>query len=286
MAEINRYVAPLVDGGEGDDIRTKMYDLRMLRIQLAILVNGGLTKKVMKDVEAVVAMARILMTKYSIPEVEAKSEDIEALADELFWKEPTLEAVEKWRRKLRDIMKYASGDGESVVFVDIEDVIKPGDPIDIGIEFRTYRQKVIDYLRENWSLPVVEKIQKLEPLTNDDMAELEDILWHKLGSKTDYDGEDYPGSLAGFVRSLVGLDQEAVNEKFGQYLTGTVFNSSQQEFIKMVINYVRENGEITRNDLVNSYPFKFLHPVQLFGDKMPILLDVISKLEHLVATAA
>ena len=286
MAEINRYVAPLVDGGEGDDIRTKMYDLRMLRIQLAILVNGGLTKKVMKDVEAVVAMARILMTKYSIPEVEAKSEDIEALADELFWKEPTLEAVEKWRRKLRDIMKYASGDGESVVFVDIEDVIKPGDPIDIGIEFRTYRQKVIDYLRENWSLPVVEKIQKLEPLTNDDMAELEDILWHKLGSKTDYDGEDYPGSLAGFVRSLVGLDQEAVNEKFGQYLTGTVFNSSQQEFIKMVINYVRENGEITRNDLVNSYPFKFLHPVQLFGDKMPLLLDVISKLEHLVATAA
>ena len=286
MAEINRYVAPLVDGGEGDDIRTKMYDLRMLRIQLAILVNGGLTKKVMKDVEAVVAMARILMTKYSIPEVEAKSEDIEALADELFWKEPTLEAVEKWRRKLRDIMKYASGDGESVVFVDIEDVIKPGDPIDIGIEFRTYRQKVIDYLRENWSLPVVEKIPKLEPLTNDDMAELEDILWHKLGSKTDYDGEDYPGSLAGFVRSLVGLDQEAVNEKFGQYLTGTVFNSSQQEFIKMVINYVRENGEITRNDLVNSYPFKFLHPVQLFGDKMPIFLDVISKLEHLVATAA
>ena len=286
MAEINRYVAPLVDGGEGDDIRTKMYDLRMLRIQLAILVNGGLTKKVMKDVEAVVAMAKILMTKYSIPEVEAKSEDIEALADELFWKEPTLEAVEKWRRKLRDIMKYASGDGERAVFVDIEDVIKPGDPIDIGIEFRTYRQKVIDYLRENWSLPVVEKIQKLEPLTNDDMAELEDILWHKLGSKTDYDGEDYPGSLAGFVRSLVGLDQEAVNEKFGQYLTGTVFNSSQQEFIKMVINYVRENGEITRNDLVNSYPFKFLHPVQLFGDKMPILLDVISKLEHLVATAA
>ena len=286
MAEINRYVAPLVDGGEGDDIRTKMYDLRMLRIELAVLMSGGLTDTVKRDVEAVVAMVKILMTKYSIPQVEAKSEDIEALADEMFWRVPSIEAVEKWRRKLRDIMKYARGDGEEAVFVNIGDEIKPGEPINIGIEFRTYRQKVIDYLRENWSLPVVEKIQKLEPLTNDDMAELEDILWHKLGSKTDYDGEDYPGSLAGFVRSLVGLDQEAVNEKFGQYLTGTVFNSSQQEFIKMVINYVRENGEITRNDLVNSYPFKFLHPVQLFGDKMPILLDVISKLEHLVATAA
>ena len=199
---------------------------------------------------------------------------------------PSLEAVEKWRRKLRDIMKYAGGEGESIIYLDITDEIKAGDPVDVGIEFRTYRQKVIDFLQENWSLPVVEKIHKLEPLTEADMGELEDILWHKLGTKSDYDGEDYHGSLAGFVRSLVGLDQEAVNEKFGQYLTGTVFNSSQQEFIKMVINYVRENGEITRNDLVNSYPFKFLHPVQLFGDKMPILLNVVTELEKLLTRAA
>ena len=287
MAEINRYIAPLVDGGEGDDIRTKMYDLRMLRIQLAILMCGDLTKKVINDVEAVIAMAKILMTKYSIPEVEAKSEDIESLVNEMFWKMPSIEAVENWRRKLRDIMKFATGEGENIVFVDIGDVITPGDPVNVGIEFRTYRQKVIDFLRENWSLPVVEKIHKLEPLTDADMGELEDILWHKLGSKIDYDGEDYAGSLAGFVRSLVGLDQAAVNEKFGRYLTGTVFNSNQQEFVKMVINYVRENGEITRSDLVNSYPFKFMKPaIQLFGDKMPLLLNVITELEKLIPSAA
>jgi type I restriction enzyme R subunit len=286
MAEINRYVAPLVDGSDGDDIRTKMYDLRMLRIELAVLMSGGLTNTVKRDVEAVVAMAKILMTKYSIPQVEAKSEDIEALADEMFWHVPSIEAVEKWRRKLRDIMKYARGDGEEAVFVNIGDEIKPGEPIDIGIEFRTYRQKVIDFLRENWSLPVVEKIHKLEPLTADDMEDLEDILWHKLGSKMDYDAEQYKGSLAGFVRSLVGLDQDAVNEKFGQYLTGNILNSNQQEFVKMVINYVRENGEISRNDLVNSYPFQFLHPVQLFGDKMPLLLNVITELEKLLPRAA
>ena len=285
-SEITRYIAPLVEGGEGEDIRTRMYDLRMLRIELALLMSGGLTKKVMKDVEAVVAMAKILMKKYSIPEVEDRCEDIESLVNEMFWKMPTLEAVEKWRRKLRGIMKYAGGDGESIIYLDIGDEIKAGDPVDVGIEFRSYRQKVIDFLQENWSLPVVEKIHKLEPLTEADMGELEDILWHKLGSKTDYDGEDYAGSLAGFVRSLVGLDQAAVNEKFGRYLTGTVFNSNQQEFVKMVINYVRENGEITRSDLVNSYPFRFLQPVQLFGDKMPILLNVIAELEKLIPSAA
>lgn len=285
-AEINRYIAPILEVEEKDDIRTKMYDLRMLRIQLALLVNGGLTKKVKKDVEAVVAMAKLLMKKYSIPEVEEKQEDIEAIANDLFWIAPNIEAVERWRRKLREIMKYACGDGDAVIFIDIADEIKPGDPVDVGIEFRTYRQKVIDFLQENWSLPVIEKIHKLEPLTDADMNELEDILWHKLGSKSDYEGEDYRGSLAGFVRSLVGLDQESINEKFGEYLTGTVFNSSQQEFVKTVINYVRENGEITRSDLVNAYPFKFMQPVQLFGEKLPLLLNVITELEKLLPKAA
>lgn len=285
-SEIGRYIAPLVDGGEGDDIRMKIYDLRMLRIERTVLLSGGLSNEVMNDVKAVVAMARILMTKYSIPEVEAKSEDIEALADELFWRIPSLEAVEKWRRKLRDVMKYACGDGERIVFVDIGDKISPGDPVNAGIEFRTYRQKVVDFLRENWSLPVIERIHKLQPLTDADMNELEDILWHKLGNKTDYEGEKYKGSLAGFVRSLVGLDQAAVNEMFGQYLTGNILNSRQQEFVKMIINYVRENGEISRNDLVNSYPFQFLQPVQLFGDKMPLLLNVIMELEKLLPRAA
>lgn len=285
-SEIGRYIAPLVDGGEGDDIRTKIYDLRMLRIERTVLLSGGLSNEVMNDVKAVVAMARILMTKYSIPEVEAKSEDIEALADELFWRIPSLEVVEKWRRKLRDVMKYACGDGERIVFVDIGDKISPGDPVNAGIEFRTYRQKVVDFLRENWSLPVIERIHKLQPLTDADMNELEDILWHKLGNKTDYEGEKYKGSLAGFVRSLVGLDQAAVNEMFGQYLTGNILNSRQQEFVKMIINYVRENGEISRNDLVNSYPFQFLQPVQLFGDKMPLLLNVIMELEKLLPRAA
>ena len=296
MSEVNRYIAPLVEGCESDDIRTKVYDLRMLRIERALLISGGLTKKdekdkfvkkVGKDVKAVVVMARILMTKYSIPEVEAKSEDIESIADEMFWTMPSLEAVEKWRRKLRDIMKYASGEGERIIFLDIGDTISSGDPVSDRIEFRTYREKVIDFLRTNWSLPVVEKIHKLEPLTDADMVELEDILWHKLGSKTDYEGENYTGSLAGFVRSLVGLDPAVVNEKFGQYLTGTVLNSRQQEFVKMVIDYVRVNGEISSNDIVNEWPFKAMPPaVQLFGDKMPLLLNVITELERLLPKAA
>ena len=54
----------------------------------------------------------------------------------------------------------------------------------------------------------------------------------------------------------------------------------------MIINYVRENGEITCNDLANSYPFRLLNAVQLFGEKMPILRDLVRSLEKLLPDAA
>ena len=55
----------------------------------------------------------------------------------------------------------------------------------------------------------------------------------------------------------------------------------------MVIDYVRVNGEISSNDIVNEWPFKAMPPaVQLFGDKMPLLLNVITELERLLPKAA
>ena len=66
-------------------------------------------------------------------------------------------------------------------------------------------------------------------------------------------------------------------------MAGRVTTSARRS---TTFGYVRENGEISRNDLVNSYPFQFLQPVRLFGDKMPLLLNVITELEKLLPRAA
>ena len=104
-------------------------------------------------------------------------------------------------------------------------------------------------------------------------------------TQKDWEDEGYAGSFAGFVRSLAGLDAEAERERFGQYFTGNVFNSDQQEFIKLVVNYIKENGEITGDIVVNQYPFKQLKPVSVFGDKMPILVQLIKDFESLLPAA-
>lgn len=42
------------------------------------------------------------------------------------------------------------------------------------------------------------------------------------------------------------MDELAINEKFGTYLNENVLNAQQQEFVKTIINYVNENGDIER----------------------------------------
>ena len=99
-------------------------------------------------------------------------------------------------------------------------------------------------------------------------------------------GEHFSGSLVAFVRTLAGLDMAVVQERFGKYLEGNLFNSAQQEFVDAIIRYVRENGEITRTDIANAPQFIDDDPVALFGEKMPDLLEFITQIEKACPQAA
>ena len=94
------------------------------------------------------------------------------------------------------------------------------------------------------------------------------------------------GNLAAFVRSLIGLSQEAVNEKFGEYLSGNTFNSQQQEFIRTIINYVRENGDVELADMVNSEPFNNYDLNELFGVNLQAIVAIVNVLHNSVVVKA
>lgn len=284
---IVRHLAPLVEPLQDEDVLVRMFDARMLRIELSILLTEGITKKVQTDVAAVIRMATILLDKSSIPEVDALAEALQDFVNPIYWNYPSMEQIERWRRKMRSIMKYAiAPGGMGDVFVDIEDEISDGDEIGGAVDVRTYRKKVLDYLEENFELPVIKKIRGLSELTEDDLKELEDILYNKLGTPADFEGEHFSGSLVAFVRTLAGLDMPVVQERFGKYLEGNLFNSAQQEFVDAIIRYVRENGEITRTDIANAPQFIADDPVALFGEKMSDLLEFITQIEKACPQAA
>ena len=150
---------------------------------------------------------------------------------------------------------------------------------------KTYEQKVIDYLAENCDKEVIRKIKNLEKINENDLQELENILWNELGTREEYFKITNKDNLAVFVRSIVGLEQKAINEKFGEFLTENILNSKQQALVKTIIDYVRENGDVTFDNLLNNSPFDNFDFVGLFGEKIGVVVKLVEQLHGAVMCA-
>ena len=287
VKEIKTHIAPLIDGGLHGDGLTLSFDLRMLRIEMSILGFGSIAKAT-KEVKDVRLMAqKLLKEKASIDAVRKLAAELKAIVSEQFWGNPSVMDVENKRLQLRDIIKNLAGDKEEPYDVDLIDEISESDykPGSTLVDIRTYREKVIDYLVEHSDNPVIMKIHNLEPINNDDLLELEKVLWTELGTQEDYSETTDITNLAAFVRSLIGLSQESINEKFGEYLSGNTFSLQQQEFVKKIIDYVQENGDIERTDMVNSEPFENYDITDLFGTSLPKVIAVIDYLHNSISVA-
>ena len=284
VAELTNHIRPLISSGLKGTVEEVRFDLNMYRIQLSLLELKGIGKA-KSDVKRVRQICKYLLEKKaSVDGVLAKADLLILLRGEEFWEHPNVLVVEKYREELRGIMRYTAYSRKKLV-TDIPDEITKSD-VEIeetAIDIRSYKEKVIDYLVEHSENPVILKIKNLEPISNDDLDELERVLWHELGTEKDYRKETQQANLAAFVRSLVGLSQEAVNVKFGEYLFGGQFNSQQQEFIRSVINYVRENGDIELQDIVNTEPFSNFDINEMFGTKVQILVSIVHELHDCIA---
>ena len=288
VKEAKIHLSPLLDSGLGGDHLAIAFDIRMYYIEKALLQTGTVNGA-SEHIKNVRMIARYLLSeRASVPQVLAKASDLKELMSDTFWDTPSVPEIEKKRESLRELMQLINGPGPKKFDIDIDDAMDDAEyqPDDTMIDIRTYREKVIDYLAENSDSPVIRKIHNLEPITNDDLQELERVLWHELGTQQEYAETTNIGNLAAFVRSLVGLSQEAVNEKFGEYLNGNLLNSQQQEFVWTIINYVRENGDVELSDLVNTEPFNNYDLNEVFGVNLPTIVSVVKKLHESILAAA
>lgn len=288
VKEAKVHLSPLLDSGLNGDYLAVAFDVRVFYIENAILKTGGVNG-VNDHVKTIRLIAQYLITeKASVPQVLAKAGELKRVMSDSYWNDVDVPELERMRGAIRDLMQFLKGSGRKKFDIDIEDEVDDADyqPEDTSIDIRTYREKVIDYLIEHSDSPVIRKIHNLEPITNEDLNELERILWHELGTKDDYSETTDIGNLAAFVRSLIGLSQEAVNEKFGDYLSGNLLNSQQQEFVRTIINYVRENGDVELADMVNTEPFNNYDLNDMFGMNLQAIVQIVGVLHNSVVAVA
>jgi type I restriction enzyme R subunit len=276
IQEVKSNLTLLVDGDK-DIESAKAFDLKVFYIMLSLVSEDVVAKKA---IEQVVRISQALLERLSIPQVAEKKELLLELLTQTYWNKYNVETLEHLRNEIRHLIQYIT-DEIGIYSTDFKD-----DLIDQGtknvniIDFKTYEEKVIDYLLSNEINKTIIKIKMMDKITSDDLKELERILWQDLGTKDDYFNVTKETNLAVFIRSIVGIEQEVINQKFSDYLNTNILSAKQQEFVKSIINYVQQNGDITKQDLVDKSPFSNFDVVGLFDDKIDVLLNVIDNLHE------
>ncbi|MBR3167330.1 MAG: DEAD/DEAH box helicase family protein [Erysipelotrichaceae bacterium] len=281
--ELTCRIVPIIESDISEEYLCLSFDNKMLKIELSFIKEGDLSK-IGNIIKAIRTIARTLLDKASIMEISEKITELQVVYSEDFWKNAKLDDMEHYRKEIRHLMKYLREEKVAGVMIDHEDETIIGDPIESPfIDIRTYKERVLDYLLENSNNPTILKIKNLEPLGTDDFDYLEDILWVQLGSKEDYYSISKIDNLAAFIRSIVGIEQEAVNKAFSEYLSENYLSPEQQEFIYSIINYVRENGDVEPQVLIEESPFDHFDILSLFGNNIPIVNNVVSTLHNCIA---
>lgn len=288
-AELIEHIAGLPSAVVDDDIPAKQFDYLMLQTQLAVLRAqkgfAGYKKRI-------VDLASALEELGNVPMVAAEMTFILEIQTDEFWQDVTLPMLETIRRRLRSLIKLIELKKRPQVYTDFEDEI--GGPIEVelqgvavGTDMHRFRMKARYFLKEHENHIAIQKVRRNEPLTAQDLAELERIFIEAaLAAPEDLERVRNDGGLGIFVRSLVGLDREAAKHAFDQFQSKRVLSANQIEFLNMVIDYLTERGVMDPRLLYES-PFTEFNALGVEGvfDEADVI-ELISILEEVRQRAA
>ncbi|SCH79568.1 Type-1 restriction enzyme R protein [uncultured Clostridium sp.] len=281
MSNIKEHIAPLIKPGKENEL-ARRFDYLVYSMDLGMLQS----KSVQKPIHIVMQTAEHLAGKYSIPQVKRQKEIIEKVQTTEFWDDITIVELETVRNAMRELLQYIDKPIMPIYYVDFTDTItevKEGEPLYGENNLKNYRKKVEYYLKEHGDRLSVYKLRNNKKLTETDLKELERILWTELGSKEDYVKEYGDTPIGRLVRKIVGVDREAVNEAFSEFLTEERLNLNQMRFVRLIIDYIVVNGNIDDNKVLMGEPFKSVGSItSLFKDDLGTakqIMEVVAQIK-------
>lgn len=249
-------IAPLVMPDE-EDTAALRFDALLYAIELAS-ISGRPSKKHLRDLANKVKAVAAITT---IPEITAKQTLIHKIIDTDYLEYADLFDYEEIRRELRGIMKYLPKSGGGLYETDFSDEIQEteqhglSDSGESGYLSGSYEKRAETFLLQHQDNPVIQKLRTNVPLTDTDLAELEEILWNKVGTKEEYQKHIGDKPLGIFVREVVGMDMHAAKTAFSCYLSEVNLTPQQTYFVNAVVEYIVKYGMVADYSVFLKTPF-------------------------------
>ena len=263
IREMEEELCPLILP-DADDPKALRFDALLYGIELAYMV-GKTSTKARRDL---VRQAEAVASVGNIPEIQEQKELLDRILHTDYLERAGLNEFEHIRKSLRDLMKYVLPSGHSYS-TNFDDQILETEWHESQLEtddLKNYRAKAEFYVREHQDSPAIAKLKSNLPLTQQDVAELESILWSQVGTQEDYEAEYGEKPLGEFVRDVVGMDMKAAKEAFSVYFNDVNLDDRQIYFVNQIVEYIVQNGLMKDLSVLQKPPFTDLGSISQVFD--------------------
>ena len=157
---------------------------------------------------------------------------------------------------MRDLIQYLESESQEIVYTTFEDELDMDgivvrEPMQGYLNLQSYKDRVEKYVRENRHHLTIDKLTRNLPITEAELSALEEILFTEdaAGSREQLQKEYGEVPLGRFVRSILGLDVQAAQAAFADFIQSGAFTADQMRFIDTIITYLTKNGTIDKEML-------------------------------------
>lgn len=269
------------------------FDLLLTELQTELLRESTIAEGLKNKLDNTLAGLQT-----NIMAVRDKFDHIRPLREQSFWEQPLsalLPALEEKRQALRGIMQFSITPGtpsgmpprildiaDSGVVYTVRGTMRPS-PEDM----RAYREKIRGVLEPHFTTdPTLRKLRHGEPLSEEDFAHIASlVLTQNAGVSLDTLREFYPATaqLEMELRAIVGMDAEAVKERFAVFFhRHPSLGSMQIAFLNLLQKHIQAYGPVQLEHLYEA-PFTHLSadgPDGIFTSEEQ-MQDLVSVLESL-----
>lgn len=270
----------VVDG----DQAAKRFDLVLYQLQLGTLKPDLYRERLRTQVQDI---ASGLLESMRVPEVAMQAALLEAVAGDEWWADATVPMLELVRRRIRGLVKHLPPNKREPVYTNFKDSLGELEPVDmgrpsVGMSPGRFREKSRAFLRGHEEHVALRRVRMGKQLTSTDLDELGRMLVKAgIGKEEDVEAAaEAAGGLGVFIRSLVGLEQPAVQEVFAKYLADGFYDVNQIAFVRTIIRDLCHNGVMEPKALYD-HPYKDHAPTgpdDLFdADEIAEIVSIIRK---------